>query len=360
MGACTSEEDEVIEQKTTIEEQNGCAELPPYVPVAKILVLGTSESGKSTLIRNIKSQFGDSLSKDDLSSFYDIIRLNLYTCLLALKFQPTKDDADKVLFSAHVKSLKDSEISLSPNSDLSPRYKVSQKTLDAFLAVHSPREISAAFQDMQFSSSFPDNGEYLLLSLERIVSPQYQPTLQDIMRARAKTCGLVETVLNLPNLQLKLIDVGGHRSQRSKWIHCFEGVDVLLFVVAASEYDLFLDEDENERRMTESLLIFYELCNSPWFNKTSFVLCFNKMDVLHDKIVRRRIDLSVQFPDFRSGLAYEESRARIQQEFLRMNLLRRDIRVFWTQATDADCIQKLFSSVHSLILDQRLRLAGLV
>ncbi len=72
------------------------------------------------------------------------------------------------------------------------------------------------------------------------------------------------------------IDVGGQRSERKKWIHCFEDVLLLLFLTAVSEYDqvkkashsnsaIFffffekpqvLAEDESTNRMQESLLLF--------------------------------------------------------------------------------------------------------
>ena len=40
-----------------------------------------------------------------------------------------------------------------------------------------------------------------------------------------------------------MFDVGGQRSERKKWIHCFEGVTAIFFCVALSEYDLVLAED---------------------------------------------------------------------------------------------------------------------
>lgn len=40
-----------------------------------------------------------------------------------------------------------------------------------------------------------------------------------------------------------MVDVGGQRSERKKWIHCFEGVTAILFCVALSAYDLTLEED---------------------------------------------------------------------------------------------------------------------
>ena len=39
------------------------------------------------------------------------------------------------------------------------------------------------------------------------------------------------------------MDVGGQRSERKKWIHCFEDVTAILFFVALSAYDLGLRED---------------------------------------------------------------------------------------------------------------------
>lgn len=43
---------------------------------------------------------------------------------------------------------------------------------------------------------------------------------------------------------LRMFDVGGQRSERKKWIHCFEGVTAIIFCVALSAYDLVLAEDE--------------------------------------------------------------------------------------------------------------------
>jgi hypothetical protein len=45
-----------------------------------------------------------------------------------------------------------------------------------------------------------------------------------------------------------MVDVGGQRSERRKWIHCFENVTSIIFLVALSEYDQILFESENEVR----------------------------------------------------------------------------------------------------------------
>ena len=52
----------------------------------------------------------------------------------------------------------------------------------------------------------------------------------------------------------RMFDVGGQRSERKKWIHCFEGVTAIIFIVALSEYDLTLAEDQ------EMVRTIYFLC----------------------------------------------------------------------------------------------------
>lgn len=42
----------------------------------------------------------------------------------------------------------------------------------------------------------------------------------------------------------RMFDVGGQRSERKKWIHCFEGVTCIIFCGALSAYDMVLVEDD--------------------------------------------------------------------------------------------------------------------
>jgi guanine nucleotide-binding protein subunit alpha len=43
-----------------------------------------------------------------------------------------------------------------------------------------------------------------------------------------------------------MFDVGGQRSERKKWIHCFENVTSIIFCVALSEYDQVLLEESTQ------------------------------------------------------------------------------------------------------------------
>jgi len=82
-----------------------------------------------------------------------------------------------------------------------------------------------------------------------LFTKDYLPTDQDILRTRLRTTGISESVFQLGNLTYKMFDVGGQRSERKKWIHVFDNVQVVLFLAAISGYDHALVEDRNGVRL---------------------------------------------------------------------------------------------------------------
>lgn len=54
----------------------------------------------------------------------------------------------------------------------------------------------------------------------------------------------MSTFLNL-RLSDRIVDVGGQKSERRKWIHCFENVTSLIFLASLSEYDQVLEERDS-------------------------------------------------------------------------------------------------------------------
>lgn len=103
-------------------------------------------------------------------------------------------------------------------------------------AVHEAVARSREFQ-------LNDSAVYYFNALDRMTTPGYIPNDQDILRSRIKTTGITETEFKVGELTYKLFDVGGQRSERKKWIHCFENVSALVFLVSLSEYDQVLYED---------------------------------------------------------------------------------------------------------------------
>jgi guanine nucleotide-binding protein G(i) subunit alpha len=142
-------------------------------------------------------------------------------------------------------------------------------------SVHTPNIVNSTANNL-FYSYFD--------SIGRIAQPDYLPNDQDVLRSRVKTTGITETTFIIGDLTYRMFDVGGQRSERKKWIHCFENVTTILFLVAISEYDQLLFEDETVNRMQEALTLFDSICNSRWFVKTSIILFLNKIDRFKEKL----------------------------------------------------------------------------
>ena len=107
---------------------------------------------------------------------------------------------------------------------------------------------------------------YFLSNIHRVSDPQFLPESQDILQVRIKTTGIIEyTFKNAENREFIMVDVGGQRSERKKWIHCFEDVLMIMFLTAISEYDQMLEENILVNRLEESLNLFETILTYHWF-----------------------------------------------------------------------------------------------
>ena len=112
----------------------------------------------------------------------------------------------------------------------------------------------------------------------------------------------------LQGLDFRMLDVGGQRSERKKWIHCFDEAKAVIFIAALSDYDLFLFEDPTVNRMRESIRLFGSIANNRWFIAASMILFLNKSDIYTQKLQKGATSIAVCFPTFEGNpLDYEET-----------------------------------------------------
>ncbi|CAI8017971.1 Guanine nucleotide-binding protein G(q) subunit alpha [Geodia barretti] len=152
-----------------------------------------------------------------------------------------------------------------------------------------------------------------------------------------------------------MVDVGGQRSERRKWIHCFDHVTSVMFLVAISEYDQFLVEaDSKVNRMVESLHLFNTIISYPWFKKSSIILFLNKKDLLEEKVMHSH--LADYFEEYDGPKCdHVSTREFIAKMFISMNDMRSaDIYPHFTCATDTENIKFVFDVVKNHILQQHI------
>ncbi|KAH7698585.1 Guanine nucleotide binding protein (G-protein), partial [Aphelenchoides avenae] len=89
-----------------------------------------------------------------------------------------------------------------------------------------------------------DCAKYFLDDLDRLYSVDYCPTVDDVLNARVVTHGVHELRYPYGDHEFRIVDVGGQRSERRKWISVFDNVNAVFFVAAMSEYDQVMMEDD--------------------------------------------------------------------------------------------------------------------
>ncbi|EJS43499.1 gpa1p [Saccharomyces arboricola H-6] len=200
---------------------------------------------------------------------------------------------------------------------------------------------------------------YYFDNIEKFASPNYVCTDEDILKGRIKTTGITETEFNIGSSKFKVLDAGGQRSERKKWIHCFEGITAVLFVLAMSEYDQMLFEDERVNRMHESIMLFDTLLNSKWFKDTPFILFLNKIDLFEEKV--KSMPIRKYFPDYQGRVGDAEAGLRyFEKIFLSLNKSNKPIYVKRTCATDTQTMKFVLSAVTDLIIQQNLKKSGII
>jgi len=197
-----------------------------------------------------------------------------------------------------------------------------------------------------------DSASYFFDNIERFMSPSYIPTQADVLRARVRSTGIEEAEFKFEDVSFRMVDVGGQRSERRKWIHCFDSVTAVIFCVALSEYDQTLREDDTQNRMKESLLLFDEVCNSHWFRNTTFILFLNKTDLFKEKI--QRVDLRIAFPNYTGGMNFESASSFIKSRFLEQNQSPHVVYSHFTCAISTENIEFVFKVVRETILKKVL------
>merc|ERR1719445_585585 len=106
--------------------------------------------------------------------------------------------------------------------------------------------------------------------------------------------------------EVRLLDTGGERNERKKWIHCFENVDVCIYVAALSHFCTVLWEDENTLSLHDAIELFGEICNGKWFRKSEMILMLNKNDLFRE-LLRKGISLKCGFGEHIERENYEAS-----------------------------------------------------
>jgi len=343
------------------------------IDVIKLLFLGAGGSGKSTLFRQLRLLHGDGLKEDERKTY----KTNIYSNIV---------DGMKTLLegnsSFNVEEESDSEVAII--SDVPP---CDEKLADYIENLDDAAPITPecadyfkkAWEDVGMQKAWSyrsklqvqDSLKYFLKNIDRIAMEGYIPSKDDVLHVRITTLGIVEETLTMQNRPFLIVDVGGQRSERRKWLNCFAGVTGLIFVASLTAYNQFLYEDENVNRLQESLTVFGELLNdSNTFDNACIVLFLNKSDLFTEMC--KETPLKKCLPQYAGGLSEEDQYNYIKDLYLAQVKAKvrlsskgsvpftRNVFTHKTCATNTNQIKVIFDAVNQYVIKRALIQAGLL
>ncbi|KAL5584852.1 G-Protein alpha subunit [Fusarium odoratissimum] len=316
----------------------------------KLLLLGAGESGKSTVLKQMKLIYSQGFSKNEKLEWKPVIFSNIVQSFKVIAEAMNEhdlqfDNPDNEKHMAHI--LVDHEIS--PHDPMPADY------LEPIKALWVDNGVRAAI-GMGNEYALHDNLTYFIEDIDRLWAEDYVPDDQDLLRSRLRTTGITETIFDLGQLTYRMFDVGGQRSERKKWIHCFENVNCLLFLVAISGYDQCLVEDKDGNQMNEALMLWESIANSHWFARSALILFLNKMDLFKEKLPKSPIT-NHGFTDYHGPKDdYKAASKYFLDKFKALNRnTEKEIYGHFTNATDTNLLKITMASVQDMIIQRNLK-----
>lgn len=245
----------------------------------KLLLLGAGESGKSTVVKQLRMLHRLKVTSKEMEEYVRSIRAN--TLEVTRTIIEAMQTFDIPLQDPDLAQYRDRLLEVDADS-------MDYETVDMINALRADQGFVQALERRD-EYWLLDAYEYYFDNAARFVDDDFVPTDDDMVMTRVRTTGVVCSELKDPPLKYTVVDVGGQRSERRKWIHCFDDVKAVLFLVGLSGYAQVLFEDQSQNRMVESVKLFGDVVKLEAFRDTPIVLLLNKKDLFERMIATKPI-----------------------------------------------------------------------
>jgi len=236
-----------------------------------LLLLGPGESGKSTILKQMKilaesGVDGGGFTEKDRNFYKPVIRSQIIQ-----NSQILVEGATALSIPIDAKDKEYVQLLLNINeSDF-------QTQIEYTKYIWNDKGIQEAFSRYRELSlhgyNLPDSAKYFFFDrIDRLLDPMTQLADEDVLRCRSKTTALVQHDFSYKQIAFKMLDVGGQKSERKKWLTLMSNLlDAVIFCAPLSEYDVNLREDFNKNRMEDTLTLFHTVCNHKYLQAVNVI-----------------------------------------------------------------------------------------
>lgn len=361
----------------------------------KMLLLGAGDSGKSTIFKQMRLLYGAPRTDDELQMYGVVVRSNIVVTIRKLIShlrnlgledsldQESHTDGEAMTvreaYDELVAYLVDKTETTAAAQDADEEGKkdwVGQNRLAGLAANEDAKEFLAHQESIRIlwqsktmakvwakrsAIDVGDSHKDFLDEISRIASPDFKPTTKDVLVARVRTTQIVMEKYKINGAEFEMYDVGGQRSERRKWIHCFDNVMAVIFVASLSGYDQALAEAKKSNRMIEALELFRSVVNNSSFENTSIMLFLNKRDIFAEKIMRSDIAAQKSFSDYAGPTKdYDRGVLYFIQKFKESLIdgVLKDSFIHVTCATDTNNMERVLDNTVTVIKNENLKRSG--
>eukprot|EP00301_Raphidiophrys_heterophryoidea_P024671 c8086_g1_i1.p1 GENE.c8086_g1_i1~~c8086_g1_i1.p1 ORF type:complete len:358 (+),score=62.48 c8086_g1_i1:288-1361(+) len=320
----------------------------------KLLLLGAGEGGKSTFAKQMKILH--------LKGFTDKERRHYALCIRQQVIQNASDLMGGMKMLGFPLTPPEYQIQMSEMIGEMVSTSVLTEACSKQLIEMWAHPCAKLAWSLRSKYQIADSANYFFTNLNRVGSPLYSPTNEDILWCRVCSTGISETIFTVDDINFRLVDVGGQRNERKKWIHCFDNVESVIFVASLSEFDQLLREDCETNRMLESIAVFADVCQSRFFQNKSIILFLNKRDLFEQKL-KEGADLRVCFPDYNGKNTFQDAIEFVKLKYLLrcpLQLENQLVYVHITCATDSGNVAHVFEDIKDSIFQCNLMASGLM
>mmetsp|Transcript_13742 Transcript_13742/g.14944 ORF Transcript_13742/g.14944 Transcript_13742/m.14944 type:complete len:389 (-) Transcript_13742:1361-2527(-) len=253
----------------------------------KILLLGAGESGKSTVVKQVKLAYNIQEPEHEIRKYVQALQRNVIEAMQTLLHASKELNVpiEDPILSEKANEIVQLDEQSRVTSPLAP-------IVDQLWKDPGIQKVFARRDEFWNMDATP----YYLNEVYRIADKDFKPNDEDMIMARVRTTGIVVSEIVEKPLRFQIVDVGGQRSERRKWIHCFDDVKAIIYLASLSGYNQVLFEDSSENIMRESLKLFEEVVKNPLFKNTPIYVFLNKKDLFEELI--KVHSLKKCFPDY--------------------------------------------------------------
>ncbi|XP_064202842.1 guanine nucleotide-binding protein G(olf) subunit alpha isoform X2 [Anguilla rostrata] len=338
-----------------------------YKQTHRLLLLGAGESGKSTIVKQMRILHVNGFNAEEKKQKILDIRKNVKDAIVTIVSAMSTLIPPVPLGNPEDQFRLDYIKSIAPLSD----FEYTQEFFEHAKKLWDDEGVKACYERAN-EYQLIDCAQYFLDRIDSVGHVDYTPTDQDLLRCRVLTSGIFETRFQVDKVNFHMFDVGGQRDERRKWIQCFNDVRPLFVGYASSSYNMVIREDNNTNRLREALDLFRSIWNNRWLRTISVILFLNKQDMLAEKVLAGKSKIEDYFPEYTRYTVPAEAtpdpgedpkvtRAKffIRDEFLRISTASGDGRHYcyphFTCAVDTENIRRVFNDCRDIIQRMHLR-----